>query len=153
MNWSLWMPKRSGRGNVWAIQEYLWELCLITAVQGGRRYNTCPEPMGIENSKNGLFQGLNQWEMWKLCDLREVNSSQWHTLFMWMSVLTQGSAATGGQDYFLLGECLQPSFFQKWIKSFHSQLIDATYAWHIQQPLHMWKNAYWRNKSLHWHKD
>jgi len=36
---------------------------------------------------------------------------------MWMSVLQYGSAATAGKDYFILGECLQPSFLKNGSKA------------------------------------
>jgi hypothetical protein len=37
----------------------------------------CPEPVGVENFKNGLFQRLAQWDIWKECGQAPVMWTCW----------------------------------------------------------------------------
>jgi hypothetical protein len=35
------------------------------AMEGSKRGQDCPEPMGVEISKNDTFSRHHQWDMWK----------------------------------------------------------------------------------------
>ena len=66
LNWCRWMLKWHGGRNFCWLCGKVWGNLAITDTREGK-----VDSKVFENFLNGPLQGLNQWQMWKLCDPRK----------------------------------------------------------------------------------